>query len=826
MLDHFDPTDPIFTFAVALATVLLVPMLFRRIRLPEIVGLILAGVFLGPHATNLIHGDSFVQPFGSVGLLYLMFLAGLEVDMHRFQREKRNSAVFGTITFAVPMIIGTVGALFFLGKSWAASILLASMFASHTLLPYPIVQKLGLVKERVVTTAVGGTVLTDTLALLVLAVVAESTRGDLSTVFWVRMAVLLTIYVALAFWSIPRVGRWFFRKVPSETVPGFLFVLVFAYAFAAAAPLAGLEPIIGAFLAGLALNMLIPENSRLMIRLNFVGESFFIPFFLISVGLMVDINLLMGSGGVWVVLLFMVITAYVTKYLAAISAGRILGFTKDERGLLYGLSVNQAAATLAAVVVGVRLGVFGEDILNGTVLMILATCTIGPWLTEKYGRRVALTLSTRSLESSGAPERIMIPVSSHGQIMPLVSLALMLRDKSSGQPIYPAMITTSTEDGEEAVAAAEKMLADAVVQAVEADTPVQAVTRLASGTVEGLMGAAMDLRISTIVLDENYGMEGDMEHLPSLIADQGRHLVVRFMNPAMVNTCKRLLAVLPPLIERQPGFMTAWIVLERLLQQAGTQPVIVAHEDTLKALRRKAQWSERLARAELVEFNDWHRVQAVLFDCCQKGDLPVFFAARSGRLAWQPSQERIPGQLSRKLGDIPLLVVHPPEMKWEARQAGETPAADFRAVFPPENAFLALPEGSVEQTVGGVIREVFTEKGEASALLKECAAQLESAPLWLSPDCLLIHTHKAPPPAPMAILAVSKGGFTVPDQRRRAKMLVLLLGTPEESAEEHLGRLATIASLFHGKGVMEAIIGSGSYDGLLDELNRTGNARD
>ncbi len=423
MLDHFDPTDPIFTFAVALAAVLLVPMLFKRLRLPDIVGLILAGIVLGPHATGIIHEGSFVQPFGTVGLLYLMVMAGLEVDMHRFQRQKRDSVIFGSITFLIPMLIGTMGALFILNMNWAAALLLASMFASHTLLPYPVVQRLGLVKERVVTTAVGGTVFTDTLALLVLAVVAESTRGDITGLFWVRMAALLALYIAFAFYTIPRVGRWFFRKVSAESVPGFLFVLVFAYAFAAIAPIAGLEPIIGAFLAGLALNLLIPEHSRLMVRLNFVGESFFVPFFLISVGLMVDLDLLLRSRGVWIVLVFMVTAAYAAKYLASMLSGRILGFTKDENGLLYGLSVNQTAATLAAVVVGVQLGIFREDVLNGTILMILATCTVGPMLTEKFGRKIALTREADSLTSSGAPERILVPISSRNQIEPLMALA-------------------------------------------------------------------------------------------------------------------------------------------------------------------------------------------------------------------------------------------------------------------------------------------------------------------------------------------------------------------------------------------------------------------
>ncbi len=825
MLDHFDPTDPIFTFAVALAAVLLVPMLFKRLRLPDIVGLILAGIFLGPHATGIIHEGSFVQPFGTVGLLYLMFMAGLEVDMLRFRRQKRDSVIFGGITFLIPMLIGVVGALFILGMNWAAALLLASMFASHTLLPYPVVQRLGLVKERVVTTAVGGTVFTDTLALLVLAVVAESTRGDLTGLFWVRMTILLALYVAFAFYTIPVVGRWFFRKVSAESVPGFLFVLVFAYAFAAIAPIAGLEPIIGAFLAGLALNLLIPEHSRLMVRLNFVGESFFIPFFLISVGLMVDVALLLQSRGVWVVLVFMVTAAYVAKYLASSLSGRILGFTRDESGLLYGLSVNQTAATLAAVVVGVQLGIFREDVLNGTILMILATCTVGPMVTEKYGRKIAMTREADSLASSGAPERILVPISSRKQIEPLMSLAMMVRNAASGQHLYPAIISPDTHDSEEQIAASEKLLGEAVVIAAEGSTPVQPVTRLAASTVEGIMGASRDLRISTILLDENYGMEGDMEHLPSRIADQGRHLVIRFMNPALINTCSRFLIAVPPLLERQPGFPVAWMVLERLVGQAGAATAILGSRSTLRELEKQREYVQLFARSVKKQVDDWHDIQRAVMDIYSPADLPVLFAARSGRLAWQPSQERLPDQLSKKLGNRPLLIIHPSEMKWEADAAGETPAVDFRAIFPHESVLLKLTGENPEDAVNTMLKSAYPGDAAPDELREDCLRQLEESPLWLSGDCVLVHSHKASPPAPMALLATGENGFLMEGHGGRAGVLLLLLGTGAESPEEHLGRLASIASLFHRSGMIETLKNADSYDEILKEFNRIGEEK-
>jgi len=812
---HLDIHDPVFTFAVALSAVLLVPMLFRRFRLPDIVGLITAGIVLGPHATGLIHSDSFVQPFGQVGLLYLMFLAGLEIDMHRFRREKRNSLVFGGITFLVPMVVGVSGALLMLGMDWAAALLLASMFASHTLLPYPIVQKLGLVKARSVTTAVGGTVLTDTLALLVLAVVAESAGGDLSTGFWVRLWVLLAVYVAVAFLTIPALGRWFFRRFSYESMPGFLFVIVIAYSFAALAPLAGLEPIIGAFLSGLALNLLIPERSRLMIRLGFVGESFFIPLFLISVGLMVNVSTLLDSGRVWVLLVFMVTGAYMAKYLAARLAGRLLGFSSSETGLLFGLSVNQTAATLAAVVVGVNLGIFSEDVLNGTILMILATCAMGPIITDRHGRALAMEGREEPLSSSGAPERVMIPVSSADQIEPLMSLAVLVRNPEAGQDLYPTMIVGSSDDSEEMLAEAERILAGAVVMAVEADVGVRPVTRLAGATLEGLMAAARDSRISTIILDEDYAMERDPANLPVLVADADRQMVLRAMNLGSLNTAARMLVAVPPLMEKQSGFAQAWEAVSRLALQTGAHPLIIGEEATLLSMRRLLGRSDGLlSRADTAYLEDWHGAADMLFSLYGMDDLLVIMAARTGRLAWQPSQERMIGQLERKLKALQLIVLHPPEMKWETAEAESRPAVDFREIFPPGRVLLHMTETDGEEALRILIKKGY---GQDEALEEECLRQLRESPLWLSGDCVMVHTHEAGPPAPMALLATARNGFDL--NGRTARILLLLLGTPGETPEEHLGRLAVVAGMLHGKETASAVVETSDYDTLSRMLS-------
>ncbi len=823
----FNLQDPTVVFVIALLVVLVAPLIFEKLKIPGLIGLIVAGIALGPHAANLIPEDSLIPPLGSIGLLYLMFLVGLEIDMHRFLQERRNSIAFGLITFLIPQVFGSLGAVYLMGLPWPAAVLMASMFASHTLVPYPIIQRLGLVKERVVTTAAGGTVLTDTLALLVLAVVAESTRGEgLTGMFWLRQGLLFLIYTGIIVWSAPKLSRWFFGWVGNvEGVSGFVYVLTFAFGCAALAPLAGLEPIIGTFLAGLTLNLMIPDRSRLMIRLRFVGDALFIPFFLLSVGLRVDVGLLIGSGKAWLVMLYMVAAGYVTKFVAAVITGRNLKFNREETGVLFGLSVNQAAATLAAVIVGVRLGIFTEDILNGAILMILATCLLGPWVTERYGRRLALQAGERALDSSGAPERIMVPVSDAQQIEPLMSLALMLREPQSAEAVYPTMVVAESEAPETDIANAENILANATLQAVEAETPVNSVVRVSDNMLEELLGASRDLRISTLVMDERLSFPNEFEHVPTRLVEQGRHLTFRFINPTMVNICKRLLVAIPPLMERQAGFSAAWAGLLRLKPQAGGTLHVLAEKATIQAMQRRNYLDPDDPREELVIISNWNQVTAELQKNHQASDLTVLFLSRTGQLAWDPSHSRLPNQVPRILPESPSLLIYPPELKWEKEPVskGRDQAGNFQAVFPRENVFLKMSEPTLPDAVKRMVQELYPAPEQANIrkrLLGNLEIMARDAALRIAPECVLLHTHEAAPPAPTAMLASRPEGFietAAHDDSQAAppRVLILLLGTPDEGTEEHLRRLAAIASIFRTEGWIQNVIDADSYEELV-----------
>ena len=352
---HIDFTlpfqNPVLVFSIILFIILFAPILLSKLKIPAVIGLIVAGIIVGPNGFNILMRNSSVELFGTVGLLYIMFLAGLEIDLNEFKKNKYKSITFGFLTFSIPMLIGTIVFYYFLNYSMVSSVLIASMFASHTLVTYPMVSKLGISKNPAVNITVGGTMITDTAALLVLAVIAGSATGQLDNAFWIRLTVSVIVFAAIVIFLFPIVSRWFFKR-NSDSIAQYIFVLALVFLASFLAMVAGIEAIIGAFLAGLALNRLIPRTSPLMNRIEFVGNALFIPFFLIGVGMLIDYRVLFGSYNALLVALIMTVIATVAKYLAAVSTQKIFRLSKDQGLMIFGLSNSQAAATLAAVLIG------------------------------------------------------------------------------------------------------------------------------------------------------------------------------------------------------------------------------------------------------------------------------------------------------------------------------------------------------------------------------------------------------------------------------------------------------------------------------------------
>jgi Kef-type K+ transport system membrane component KefB len=484
-------TDADWLFAVLMGLVLVVPLIAERLRVPAIVGLVLAGALVGPGGLNLVAREGAVGTLGTMGLLYLMFLAGLELDLEEFVTHRHDSIVFGVLTFVLPMAIG-FGSAMVLGFGVFASILLASCWASHTLLTYPVFRRHGTVASRSVSTSVGGTILTDTAALIVLVIVAGAVQGSLSAGFWALLATGMAVVGVMTLGVLPRVGRWFFSRFAHEQGVRFAFVLAMLFGASALAHLAGLEPIIGAFLAGLGLNRLVPNGSRLMERIEFVGSNLLIPIFLLAVGLLIDFRLLTDPRTLLIAAVFTTV-AILGKLLAAVAAGTWLGYDRTEIGAMFALSNAQAAATLAAVVVGERVGLLDTTVVNAVVMVILVTCLVSSAAAARLAPRLAKPAPKRTLGAT-----IVLPVVRPESAGALARAAAAFAQADGGVvvPLTIASGTTSAEALEEmrkVNARVEQMLRERGVE-------TEGIVRIDASPATGVHNTARERGASLILM--------------------------------------------------------------------------------------------------------------------------------------------------------------------------------------------------------------------------------------------------------------------------------------------------------------------------------------
>ena len=379
---------------IVLTIILLTPMVCRKMHVPSLVGFILAGVLLGPYSLALIQGGEAIQMLGKMGLLYIMFQAGVEIDLNDFQQHKRNALIFGLYTFFIPLLLGVLTSLL-LGFSWITSVLLGAMYGSHTLMTYPIVSRYGIQNSAAVNITVGGTMLAITLSLLALAGV-ESLAGAHSGTWW-EVSGKMLLFILTTTILMPYIARYFFKRWqdPSE---GFVFVMFLLVISALLSQWAGLDGILGAFVCGMSLNRLIPNLSPLMRRINFVGNTIFVPMFLLGVGTIIDLTVFSSSWHIYAVAIVMIATKLASKWIAAYLAQRTFALSGLERQLIFGLSHATAAGTLAVVSIGYSLGIFDAEILNGAVIMILVLCSISGFVTEHAAKALALQEEAR-LES-------------------------------------------------------------------------------------------------------------------------------------------------------------------------------------------------------------------------------------------------------------------------------------------------------------------------------------------------------------------------------------------------------------------------------------------
>lgn len=499
--------EPAWLFALLALLILIAPPLARRVRMPDIVGLVLVGTLIGPSGLGLLEREGVVETLGTAGLLYLMFVAGLELDLLQLAERRRDGLIFGVLTFVIPMAV-SIPVILLIGFDPLAAVLLASCWASHTLLTYPAFRRFGVANNRAVAASIGATILTDTAALVVLVIVARAHTGSLDWVFWPTLALALVALAVIILWALPRLAQWVFTVVGRDRTPRLIFLLFALFGSAALAEFAGIEGIIGAFLAGLALNRLVPVGSVLMDRVEVLGNSILIPLFLVSVGMLVDPALLWDPATVGVAAVFTAL-ALVTKWAAAEGAGRWLRFDTVERRTMFALSGAQAAATLAAVFIGLEVGLLGTEVVNPVVLVILATSLVSSWVAERSAPRLPAPPRSRAIG-----QVVAVPIANPASSGPLAELAAAIARRDGGM-VIPVTVLPPDAD-HEAVEEAERLGMAAEQAAMETGVEAHPVTRVDRDPLSGILHSVRQAKATLLILGWKGESRTDHAHFGAL----------------------------------------------------------------------------------------------------------------------------------------------------------------------------------------------------------------------------------------------------------------------------------------------------------------------
>ncbi len=666
---NFPLENPVLIFTLILFIILFAPLLLNKLKIPQIIGLIISGAIIGPNALNLMERDSSILLFGTVGLLYIMFLAGIEIDIADFKKNSKKSIIFGLYTFLIPMTLGTAAGLFLLKFSLPTSILMASMFASHTLLSYPIVSKFGIIKNRAVSITIGGTMITDTLALLVLAAIVGMSTGDIGNYFWLRLSLSVLLFGAVVTFVFPVIARWFFKRY-TDNVLQYIFVLGMVFLGGFLAEAAGIEAIIGAFLAGLALNRLIPHTSPLMNRIEFVGNALFIPFFLIGVGMLIDFRIFFTGLETIKVAVVMSVVATFAKYAAAWITQKNFNFSKAERNIIFGLSNAQAAATLAVVLVGYnivtgydqngeQIRLLSDSILNGTIIMILVTSTISSFVTQKGAQVIAIEDESASDKGSGIKERILMPVSSFETAEDLINLGLTIKSAKNKKWLYALNIIDDNKASDATDKEARKLLERAAIIAASTDNYIHELVRYDLSPVSGIMNVIREHKITDLILGLHIKKKISSTFLGD-IADGLLHqcptttIIYKPVQP--LSTIKRHIIIVPENAEREAGFAIWLMRVWNIGRNTGSQLIFHASPHTIKFIEEVQK--KFPIDIKFSEFSDWDDFLIIAKELKSDDNLAIVMS-RKDRPSYHKKMEKIPLYLDKYFKANNFMLIYP-----------------------------------------------------------------------------------------------------------------------------------------------------------------------
>ena len=685
-------TEPVPIFLTVMAIILVTPLLLNRLKIPHVIGLIIAGVAVGPYGFALLDRDMSFEVFGQVGILYLMFLAGIEIDMYHLKKNLPKGLMFGAFTFFIPLLLGAVAAIALLDMRLPEATLLASMFAAHTLLAYPIVARFGVTRSPAVIIAIAGTIVAVLGSLIVLAGVVGVVRdGSVSSLL--RVLASLVLYCTVIYYIYPRLTRYFFKKY-HDGIQQFIYIMVMVFFAAAVASWIGLEGVFGAFFAGLVLNSFIPGRSTLMGRLEFVGNAIFIPYFLIGVGMLIDVHVVTHGWNTLYIAAVMSAVAMFTKWLAAMSTQRLFGLTPVDRSIMYQLTNAHTAVALAVVMIGYRMGLFSVEILNGTVVMILITCSVSSVGTARAASKLKVQMLKQADEELAKDEsstrpRTLIAVSNPLTAPGIVDLALAMRFPDSSIPgdFYALHVRNDNSASARSISRNSLDVAERAAASVEVSlTPIE---RYNLNIITGVLNTMEERDITEVIIGlhrRNALLDTFLgDKIERLLQSTNRMLVItRCFNP--LSTMRKMVVALPKNAQFETGFRRWVQAIGNLGRHIGCYVEFWCERSSIPMIRTvlsQAKIEIPMGFENVESFDDFVVKSRDIDD----DDLLVVVSSRRTAVSFDSDMDAMPEYLHRYFSNTNLIVLYPGQFGTEAPMTmAETMATDMTAT--PSSIYL------------------------------------------------------------------------------------------------------------------------------------------
>ncbi len=657
-------TQPVPIFFIVLAIILFAPILLNKLKIPHIIGMIVAGVVIGPYGFNVLDNDSSFEIFGQVGLLYLMFLAGLEIDMYHLRLNLRRGLVFGILTLFIPLLLGVLTSIFILKLDLVTALLLGAMYASHTLISYPVAARFGITRSPAVLISIVGTIIAVIGALLVLAATVNIRgAGRFDPMSILALLARLLIYCLAVLYLYPRITRRFFKRY-ADRVTQYVYTLAMVFLSAWMAQIIGLEAVLGAFFAGLVLNRYVPAGSSLMSSIEFVGNALFIPYFLISVGMMINLGVVFNAGTL-AVSGIMLTVALLSKWIPAWIAQKVNHLSVASRGVIFGLTAAHTAVALAVVSLGFKMGMLDEQVLNSTVLVILVTCAVAPIFTASSAPKLKIEMMESddgagdNLTKLSRHNSTLIPISTPVIVQSLIELALLMRNNRGTHRFYALHVRN--EHSNTAKAVSRNALREAVNAGASADIRIETIDRYDLNTVTGVLNVINERDITEVIL----GMHRRTTVIDSFFGNKVDQLLRSTNKMIMIsrcfipmNTVTRIVVWAPHEAQYETGFCRWVRALARLTGQLGCRIIFCGTQETASAIRGVLHRENYSIRAEYHDVEQWDDF-ILMSNKILDDDLFVVVGARVNSVSYSADMTELPNFLQKYFARNNLLVIYP-----------------------------------------------------------------------------------------------------------------------------------------------------------------------